>query len=70
MQCDFQSCNALECSGGTICKGAFESYIISIYFATVTIVSVGYDAHALLPAQQHARAAQETYELDETKRTQ
>ena len=28
------------------------------------------DAHALLPAQQHARAAQETYELDETKRTQ
>ena len=42
MQCDFQSCNALECSDGTICKGAFESYIISIYFATVTIVSVGY----------------------------
>lgn len=42
MRCDFQSCNALECSDGTICKGAFESYIISVYFATVTITSVGY----------------------------
>lgn len=41
-RCDFRSCSATECYMGTECDDPVSLYLYSLYFATVTITSVGY----------------------------